>query len=48
MAGARRLVQHSDSLITWAAIALMTRRITRSKKTPVSAASTSTQLTQAA
>ncbi|AEY86844.1 putative transposase [Streptomyces hygroscopicus subsp. jinggangensis 5008] len=24
-----RLIQHSESLITWAAIALMTRRITR-------------------
>lgn len=24
-----RLVQHSESLITWAAITLMTRRITR-------------------
>lgn len=27
-----RLVQHSESLSTWAAITLMTRRITRSKR----------------
>lgn len=29
-----RLVQHSETLITWAAITLMTRRITKSRKTP--------------
>ncbi|MFT9474565.1 hypothetical protein [Streptomyces sp. 11-1-2] len=27
-----RLVQHSETLITWAAITLMTRRLTRGKK----------------
>lgn len=27
-----RLVQHSEALITWAAITLMTRRITQKKK----------------
>lgn len=46
-----RLIQHSESLITWAAITLMTRRITRrssrrsgqpASRAPVCAASTST------
>ncbi|GAA0534416.1 hypothetical protein GCM10010390_40240 [Streptomyces mordarskii] len=29
-----RLVQHSETLITWAAITLMTRRLTRRKNHP--------------
>lgn len=29
-----RLVQHSETLITWAAITLMTRRLTRGRKSP--------------
>jgi hypothetical protein len=31
-----RLIQHSESLITWAAITLMTRRITRRSGQPTS------------
>ncbi len=40
-----RLVQHYEALITWAAITLMTRRITQQKKTP---AVSTANLTQAA
>lgn len=29
-----RLMQHSETLITWAAITLMTRRLTRPAKNP--------------
>lgn len=29
-----RLVQHSETLITWAAITLMARRLTRGRKNP--------------
>jgi hypothetical protein len=29
-----RLIQHSETLITWAAITLMTRRLTRRGATP--------------
>lgn len=32
--GLKRLVQNSETLTTWAAITLMTRRLTRSKKDP--------------
>lgn len=29
-----RLVQHSETLVTWASITLMTRRITKARKSP--------------
>lgn len=38
-----RLVQHSEALITWAAITLMTRRITQQKKTPTVSTANLTQ-----
>lgn len=41
-----RLVQHSETLITWAAITLMTRRPTRRR--PTRSTVTPSQLTQAA
>ncbi len=43
-----RLVQHSETLITGAAITLMTRRITRGKKSPDRCPPEAPQLTQAA
>lgn len=43
-----RLVQHSETLITWAAITLTTRRITRGKKSLTRQPVTSQQVTRAA
>jgi len=43
-----RLVQHSETLITWAAITLMTRRLTRGRKSLARLPVTPPPLTQAA